>query len=445
MEKSIGKNFAKYVSLNVAGMLGISFYILADTFFISMALGSSGLAALNFNLAVFNIIHGIGQMTGIGGAARSSIQKSLGKKEDSDRTLMNALYMGMIAGLFFMLAGIFFSTEISLLLGADEETLAHTEVYMCTMLCFAPCFIMNYIVTAFVRNDGNPTICMAAMLISSMANIVLDYVFIFIFSFGMYGAVFATGLSPIISLGVLCTHLISRKSSLRLNRYGISLRRILSFLKLGVSSFIAEFSSAVTVIVFNLILLKINGNTGVAAYGIVANTALVASSVFSGISQGIQPLASKYCGEGSRSSLSRVAKYSALTVITVSILIFVSAFFGAEFFTAIFNSEGDPKLEKLAVNGLRLYFSGYLFAGINVVSAAFFSAVDMPKSASAVSILRSAVLIIPSVIILALNFGINGVWLSFAVTEGLTLAVTLICLVKSGIFSGKMSKNLIRA
>lgn len=441
MEKGIGRQFAKYVSLNAAGMLGISFYILADTFFISIALGSSGLAALNFTLAVFNLMYGIGQMTGIGGAARSAILKSLGRKDDAEKVFMNALYIGIVAGLLLMLAGIFFSTEISVLLGADSETLAHTEVYLCTMLCFAPCFVMNYIVTAFVRNDGNPAICMTAMLVSSMANIVLDFIFIFIFSLGMYGAVFATGLSPIISLSILCIHLAGKKNTLRLTRCRASFSRMVSLVKLGVSSFIAEFSSSVTVIVFNLILLKISGNTGVAAYGIIANTALVASCVFSGISQGIQPLASRYCGENNRKMLGKVAKYSAFTVIAVSLVIFLTTLFGAELITAIFNSERDAELGKLAERGLRIYFSGYLFAGINIVSAAFFSAVDMPKNAFVIALLRSAVLIVPAVIILSIFFKINGVWLSYTVTELITVIFALYFIAKSGIFSGKLRKE----
>lgn len=445
MDKSIGRQFAKYVSLNVAGMLGISLYILADTFFISMALGSSGLAALNFTLSVFNIMHGLGQMAGIGGAARSAILRSLGKKSDAEKVFMNSLYLGAAAGLIFMLAGIFFSTQISELLGADSETLAHTEVYLCTLMCFAPCFITNYIMTAFVRNDGNPTICMAAMLGSSMANILLDYVCIFKLSMGMYGAVFATGLSPIISLAILCIHLKSKKTELRLIKCGLSIKRILSLSKLGVSSFITEFSSAVTVIVFNLILLKVSGNTGVAAYGIVANTSLVVSCVFSGISQGIQPLASRYCGESNYRLLGRVAKYSAITVIAVSLAVFLSSFFGAEAITAIFNSERDAELAALAITGLQIYSSGYIFSGVNIVSAAFFSAVDMPKNGSVISILRSAVLMIPAVILLSIMLGINGVWLSFAATELITCIVSVIYVIQSGAFSGKLRKKLRKA
>lgn len=425
--------FAKYVALNVIGMAGISFYILADTFFISQALGSSGLAALNFSLAVYSVMHGIGLMTGIGGAARRSILLSLGKKEEADSVLMNSLYIGAFAALLLMVAGSFFSTEISLLLGADEETLAHSETYMSTMLCFSPCFLLNNILVAFIRNDGNPKICMAAMLISSLSNILLDYIFIFTFSMGMYGAVFATGLSPVISLAILSTHLRSAENTLLIRRLGFDFRKAMSLCKLGVSSFITEFSSAVTVVAFNLVMLKINGNIGVAAYGIVANVMLVASSVFSGISQGVQPLASSSYGKRDRKALAELLRYTLITVSVTSIMLFLTVFLAAEPIANAFNGENDPILREIAVNGLRLYFTGFLFAGINIVMSAFFSAVDSPAKASVVSLLRSAVIIVPLLILMSIILKINGVWLSFAATEFIAFAASVVSIIKSGI------------
>ncbi|MBE6861315.1 MAG: MATE family efflux transporter [Ruminococcus sp.] len=428
-KKSLLSEFIGNVTQNVAGMLGISFYILADTFFISLALGAEGLAALNFALAVFSVMYGLGLMIGIGGAARRSILLSLGKKHEAETMLVQSLFLGGITALILMTAGIFFSPSISEAMGADYETIHHSNVYMSTMLCFSPCFILNYIVSAYVRNDGNSKISMAAMLISSMANIVLDYIFIFRFSMGMYGAVFATGLSPIISLTVLCIHLKSRHNTIKLVWSCPKIKRMTSQLKLGLSSFIGEFSAAVTVTVFNLVLLKAGGNTAVAAYGIIANTALVASSVFNGISQGMQPLASRECSDLKKRG--RIVRYSIFTSVTASLVLFVSVFLCAEFITAVFNSGNDPELAKLSVRGMRIYFSGFLFAGLNIVTAAFYSAVDMPKQAFVISLLRSAVVVVPMVLILGYFLEIDGVWLSFAAAELVTCIAAVIYIISS--------------
>lgn len=433
MNKNISfkSKFAKYVSLNVIGMMGISFYILADTLFISRSIGSSGLAALNVNLAVFSIMQGLGLMTGIGGAARYSILRGLGKREEAAQVFMNALYIGAASAILLMTAGIFFSTEISLLLGANEETLAHSEVYMTAMLCFSPCFLLNNILLAFIRNDGGPRICMSAMLVSSLSNVLLDYIFIFIFRMGMYGAVFATGLSPVISMAVLTAHIRSKSNTIELCRSKVIFERIISLIKLGASSFITELSSAVTIIAFNLVMLKISGNTGSAAYGIVANTALVASSVFSGISQGIQPLASSAYGAGSKNILTELLRYTAVTVTSVSMLIFVSVLIGAEAITAAFNSSNDQSLQEIAADGLRIYFAGFLFAGMNTVMSTFYSAVDSAKKAFVISLLRSTAVIVPILILLSSFLGNTGVWLSFAAAELAAFAVTAVNAIKS--------------
>ncbi len=415
--------FAKYVSLNVIGMIGISLYILADTFFISQAMGSDGIAALNFCLSVYSIMHGLGLMLGIGGAARCSILRGLGRNSEAEAVFMNTLYMGAFFAVILSLTGTFFSTEISLLLGADEYTIAHSEVYMTTMLCFSPCFIMNNIMLAFVRNDGNPKICMTAMLVSSISNIILDMIFIFILSMGMYGAVFATGISPIISLSVLTLHLKSSRCTIKLTRQKPDIKRMLSLSQLGLSSFITELSSAVTIIAYNLVILKISGNTGLAAYGIVANTALVAASVFSGISQGIQPIASEEAGNSNASGLKNLLKYTITTTLIVSAAIFVSVYLSAPLISDFFNSEKNPELNNIASNGLRIYFIGYIFAGLNIVLSVFFSAVDKAKKAFAVSFARSAAVIVPVLLILSLFFKENGVWLAFPAVELLAFVI----------------------
>ncbi len=430
--QSTKSKFAKYVSLNVIGMVGISLYILADTFFISKALGTNGIAALNFNIAVYSILHGTGLMIGIGGASRYSIFKGLKKHNDADASLMNSLFLGAVASLIFVAAGVFFSTEISLLLGADDETLAYSEVYMCTILCFSPCFILNNIISAFVRNDGAPGICTVAMLAGNVTNIILDYIFIFTMNMGMYGAVLATGFSPIVSMSILSIHLRKNPENLRLSRFLPSIQKMLSLMKLGLSAFISELSSAVSVIAFNFIMLEIGGNIAVAAYGIVANTALVASAIFTGVSQGVQPIASSEYGNGNKPALSKIVLYSIVTTFFISAVVFLSVFFFAEGIASFFNGDGDKKLEALAVNGLRLYFAGYAFAGLNIVISSFFSAVDMPGKAFASSFLRSAALLVPIVIALSLAFKINGTWLSFAVTEFIALIATFVNLGRSG-------------
>ncbi len=438
--KSLKKNFIKYVSLNIAGMLGMSCYILADTFFVASALGQDGLAALNFSISVFTIMQGIGLLIGIGGATGFSILKAAPDSTRQNEMFVNSLVLGAAASVIFLTTAVFFAEPLSILLGADKTTLPLTKVYLTTILAFSPFFIFNNILLAFIRNDGNPKLSMAAMIISSLSNVILDYVFMFPMSMGIFGAAFATGISPVISLCILSIHFISKKNGFHICRCNISFSKIKNIFLLGFSSFIGEMASAIALIIFNLVILRIEGNTGVAAYGIVANLALIATAIFTGTAQGLQPLASEFHGKNDTSSIKLILKYSVYTVFVISLCIYISVFFFSDQITAVFNSKRNVLLGELASRGMKIYFLGFLFAGLNIICSSFLSSIQRPKYAIIISVLRSFALLVPSIIILSLVFGMTGVWLSFAVTEFIVFLFCCCLLYK--IKDGNRSSNL---
>lgn len=426
----MGKNsgayeFFRYVGLNVMGMIGLSCYILADTYFVSKALGTSGLAALNLAISVYSVINATGLMMGAGGGTRFSIFRFQGHEREAGQVFTRTVVLALAAGGVFLLAGLLCAPVLAAVLGADGDTMDNTVVYLRVILCFAPCFIMNNTLLAFVRNDGNPKLSMAAMLTGSLANIALDYLFMFPFSMGMSGAAFATGLAPVISMGVLALHLSGKKSSLSIVRRRWSLREAVSILSPGVSSFITELSSGIVLMMFNLIILSLAGNTGVAAYGIVANLALVVTAVFTGIAQGMQPLASRSYGAGDGKTLKLVFRYGAILSIVLAAGIYACANSWWQGIIAIFNSEGSQELVPIARRGIQLYFAGFLFAGINIVSAAFLSAVTETGKAFAISIVRGCLAIIPLAFLLPGIWGMDGVWLAFVLAEALACLVSV--------------------
>lgn len=195
--------FARYTFLSVLGMIALSCYILADTFFVSRSLGTNGLAALNLAIPVYNFIHGTGLMLGMGGATRFSILKSRGESHAADVVYTNTLYFSALFSLLFMAAGLFLAAPLTALLGADEATFQMSCTYLNVLLLFSPAFILNDVFLCFVRNDGNPRLAMIATVVSSLSNVVLDYVFMFPFGMGIFGAVLATGLSPAIGVAIM--------------------------------------------------------------------------------------------------------------------------------------------------------------------------------------------------------------------------------------------------
>ncbi len=417
IKKPYLKEFIRYTSLNVIGMLGLSCYILADTFFVAKGLGANGLAALNLAIPIYSLIHGSGLMLGMGGATRYSILKSQSLQKEANTVFTHTLLLGILLSAIFFLVGVFGSESITTLLGADEAVFKMSKTYLQVILLFSPAFILNDIILCFVRNDGSPRLSMIAMVSGSLSNMVLDYIFIFPLGMGIFGAVFATGLAPIISLSILSAFFFRKQNQFHPVRCKISGKIWGHIAALGTSSLIAEVSSGIVMIVFNTIILGLEGNAGVAAYGVIANLSLVVIAVYTGIAQGIQPLLSKNYGKGNKQNVQSVFRYAMVTVIIVSAAVYLAVYFGADAITSVFNSENNRQLQEIAVWGLKLYFTACLFVGCNIILSIYFTSVDYVKPAHIISVLRGFLLIIPLAFLLPRLGGMTGLWLAFPVTE----------------------------
>ena len=405
---SMARPFARYVSFNVLGMVGVSVYILADTFFIANGVGSDGLAALNFSIVLYTVLQATGLMLGIGAATEFQVCSARGDRTGANRVFTTALVMA----------------------GVDEATLPLTVTYLRTIFAFAPLFLLNNVLLPFVRNDGSPQLAMVAMLVGSFGNIVLDALFIFGFGWGMFGAAFATGFAPIMSMAVLLAHFFMKRNTFRPVRLHLRARLVGHIAALGFSSFVVELSGGLVLLVLNLVILAFEGTIGVAAYGVVANFAFVASALFVGIAQGIQPLASNAYARGSDRDVRAVLRLALLTALVIAATTYAAVALAAEPLALAFNRDNDPQLTALAVDGMRVYFLGYFFAGANIVAAAFFSAVEKPAYGLAISIVRGLPAMLAFAAVLAALFGMAGVWATFPAAEAATFALTAVLLVR---------------
>ena len=422
------KNFYKYVSQNILGMIGFSCYVLADSYFISVAKGADGLTALNLVMPLYSIIFSVGEMIGVGSAIRYAIGK-IKKDADADKYFWNSLIWCVMSSVIFVFAGVFFSADIMRVLGADEHIVAVGNNYTKIFMCFAPMFMCNYVANAFVRNDGAPEIAMLTTLFSSLFNIVFDYILMFPMKLGMEGAALATALSPVIGMAICCIHFFSKKSTIRIRVCRPSVKLLVSGCQLGVSAFVGEMSSAVITLAYNFVILGIAGNIGVAAYGVVANIAIVTTAAFNGIAQGSQPLISKCFGKGDREGCLQLKKMGYITAFVLAGIMYCILFTFSKEFVAIFNSEGSEMMAVYADMGVKLYFTGIFFAGLNIVGSGVFSATQEAVKAAVVSVARGFVFILGFVFLLSYLFEMTGVWLAYAAAEGATCVLMFVMLI----------------
>ena len=342
-------------------------------FFIAQGVGANGLTALNLAIPVYNFMHGLGLMIGMGGATRYSISKGNADSAVRDYIFTHSLYLTLLFSSIFFVLGSTCAEPLSILLGANAETLQLTTEYLKILMIFTPFFMCNNLLICFVRNDGAPRLSMLAMLTGSFSNIFMDYLLIFPLHLGMKGAALATAASPIISIFILSIHFWKKNNQFHLRCVHPSFKRSLDICALGSSSLIVEVSSGVVMLIFNLLILTISGNIGVAAYGVIANIALVLTAMYTGISQGIQPVISQCFGKKEYRQIRQILFYAFATSAVLAVVSYLITFIWSQPIVSAFNKDGNETLNIIATHGMHIYFIAFLFVGMNITTATFLS------------------------------------------------------------------------
>lgn len=431
------QEFGKYVSQSVLSQLGVSCYILADTYFISKGVGADGLTALNLAIPVFSVMNGCGFMLGIGSGTKYGIMKGTGNEKRGDVLFTSSLCVVTVLAVIFMLIGLLASDPITVLVGANAEVYDMTRTYLQVILLFSPMFMINNLLGAMIRNDGNTSLAMTAMLSGCLFNIVFDYIFVFPMGLGLFGAVLATAVAPIISILILLQHFVKKKNQFRLIRVRPELRLVASAAGLGVPSLVTEVSSGLVIAVFNLLILGLAGNVGVAAYGVVANISIVVIAIYNGIAQGVQPLLSREYGRSQEKNVHRFLSWAMMLTAILAMVIYVGIYWNADVIAMIFNSGRDMDLQRIAVEGLKIYFTACPFVGANILLAIYFAATDQAAPAQMISLLRGLIVIVPLAFIMANVAGLTGVWMTFPLTE------LVVCVVACGLYK-KMKRTYLK-
>lgn len=422
---SLNQQLSQYVFRSILSTVGASIYVLADSYFVAQKMGVLGIAVMNLSMPLFNVMDGLGFLLGMGGGTLFTIYQIQDRKR-SAKTYTQTVIVGLTIGLVFTLLGILCAPQISHLLGADPTTFKMTFQYVQIVLLFGPGFIFNNLLLGFIRNDHGTKTAMFAMTISSLANIFLDWLFILRLNLGMIGAGLATSFSPIISILIIMTHFQKKENHLKLVNHPFILSDLRQTFSIGLPSFLTEMSTGFGIFIYNWVFLKVSGNNAVAAYGIAANVLLVALALFTGVAQGVQPIVSQEYAHRNFKTIKHGLHFGLIIAELLGIICLVFVCFNSRLIIEFFNAASNFKVIALANSGMKILLISLLFSSLNVVFNIFFSAINNSYISIAMVILRGYILPLILVPLSAKIYGINGVWLSLTVIEGITSIVELI-------------------
>ncbi|MGL4763318.1 MAG: MATE family efflux transporter [Sarcina sp.] len=415
----------KYMIPSVGGMLGLSVCIFFDTMFIGRRLGDIGLASLNIAIPLFNLYYAIAMTFGVGGATALSIAVGQKKMHKANAIFTSSLVGALAVIILLNVLGYFFLDKICYILGASTQTFPYVKEYIKIVLNYNAIFIISNILNVFVRSDKAPKLSMMSIIVTNVANIILDYIFIYPFNMGMEGAALATTIAQGIGVVVLLKHFFRKDNSLHLEFKAIKIKKIMKVISNGMPSFVTELSAGFVILIFNNVIFSIGGTIAVSAYGIIANVALIFLAVFNGISQGMQPLISVNYGANKNDRVKVLFKKSFGIALIIGIVFFVIGVTFPVQIIRIFTSQTGAIIG-ITAKGMRLYFISFILMGVNIVGIAYLQAIQKNKVSFILSTFRGLILTIVLVFMLSKLFGLTGVWLTIPVVEVITFAVFII-------------------
>ena len=425
MTQSIGQKFTPFTLLKFAlpsmlMMMLMSCYTIVDGIFISRFLGDSALSAVNIVYPVVSILLAIGIMLATGGSAIVAKKMGEGKNAEARSDFSMFAATGVLASIVLAVLTLLFLTPVCRVLGATDALLANCRSYLGTVILFAPACMLQSLFQSFFVTAGKPKIGMTLIISAGVTNAVLDYVFLAQLGFGVEGAALATGIGQMIPAVVGVCYFFFIKGDLYFTRFQFHGKTLLLASGNGASEMVTNLSNAIITYAFNQILLRLVGESGVAAITIILYAEFLFNALYLGFSMGVAPVISYQYGAKNDGELQKICKICRRFVLFSAIIITICSYFLSEPVVYLFVGSKNETYQ-LAVEGFSLFCLAFLFSGFNIFSSALFTALSDGKTSAVISFARTFVFILLSLMTLPPILGVTSVWLAIPVAEFITL------------------------
>lgn len=424
------RKLLRFTLPSIATMIFTSIYSVVDGVFVSNFVGKTPFAAVNLMMPFLYLIGVVGSMLGTGGSAL--VAKTLG---EGDHPKANRIFSMLIvvcfgSGVLFGLLGILFLEPIARFLGADAAMMDSCLRYGRIMLLALPFFILEMMFQSFMVTAERPQLGFVFTVISGLLNILMDYLLIVVFDFGLSGAAWATFLASAVGgVGPLLFFMFPNKTILHFVRPVFDGKALLQSITNGISEFFASISGSILSICYNFQLMKYIGENGVAAYGVIMYVQFIFFGVFLGYAMGTAPIVSYNYGAQNHAELRNVFQRSMKIIAVLGVLQTLLLELTIPWLTKIFVGY-DPELYALTCKAFRIYGLSYLLVGFNFYASSLFTALNNGVVSAVISTVRTLVFETSAVFILPALFGVNGIWFSIICAEVLSLSLSIAMIYK---------------
>ncbi|MBP3458187.1 MAG: MATE family efflux transporter [Lachnospiraceae bacterium] len=419
----------RFVFPSIIMMIFTSVYSVVDGLFVSNYVGKIPFAAVNLIMPPLMILGALGFMIGTGGSAIVAKTLGEGKSEEAKRYFSMLVYVTVIGGIVLTVMGLLCIRSVSIALGAEGEMIEYCVLYGRILLISLTAFMLQNVFQSFFVTAEKPQLGLAVTVAAGISNIILDFVFIAVFKWGLAGAAIATSISQMIG-GIFPFLYFLRKNetALQLVKTGLDKSILFKTCTNGSSELASNISMSLVNMLYNYQLIKAAGEDGVAAYGVIMYVNFIFIAIFLGYSIGSAPIVSYHYGAGNHSELKNLFQKSLIFIGGSSLVMTVFAILSSGLLSGIFVGY-DRELYTMTRHGFCLFSLSFLVSGWNIFASAFFTSLNNGMVSALISFLRAFVFQIIMVLLLPAIWGINGIWLAALAAEMLALVVTVYFLV----------------
>ena len=432
VDAPIGKLLLQYSIPAIIGMVVNALYNIVDRMFIGNIpdIGSLAITGVGITMPIMTIVLAFGMLIGIGTTANISLNLGKGNRTTAEKLLGNAFTLSIIVGLAIAITGTIFANPILNLFGASENTLFYAKEYIGIILLGCTFNILSFALNSTVRADGNPKMSSITMVIGCGANIILDYLFIFVLNLGVKGAALATIISQAITFFIILYYYTAGNSNLKLKIENFKLKKHLVTMTfaIGIAPFATQIANSLVQVIANNALKTYGSDLAIGAMTVISSLNIIFMMPIFGINQGCQPIIGFNYGAKKYERAKEAFKYATIAACVICIIGFISIQCFPTQIISLFNN--DPELTTLAIKGIRIYLLMMPIVGINIVATSYYQSIGKAKISMFVSLLRQVILLIPFTIILPKFIGLDGVWAAGACADSLSVIITLVLLKK---------------
>lgn len=425
-EKNLRKKYWQYIIPSIIAQVVFTLYTMVDALMVARGVSASALAAVNISLPFLSVLWAIAIIFAVGTSTIIARLMGEGHGEHADRVFSQtcavlAVFSVVVSALTYLGTG-----AIADFLGATDNTRGYVITYIRTIAPFSLGVILSYVFEILMPVDGHPRLASIVVTASVIANFILDYLLIFVFKLGVWGAAFATGLSQSLAALVFLVHFLSRKSNIKFCSFTMDWKLILQELWRGLPAGASDISPGLTVFVMVKFIGAYIGEEGLIAFSATEYVSLIILSVAIAFGQGSQPLISYYNGAKRRDLISRIVKYEFKDATIVGVLMFAAIFAGTPLIINIFIKNESPELIAYAIRVMRKYITFGLIAAYSIILSNYATAMEKPMNGVLIALLRTTVFLVAGILIMKQIMGAEGIWFGMTVAEVLTLILAII-------------------